>query len=117
MEKLYYKKMNNSNNVLIIDLHNGFSIMSVSGFDSETGKCKISLFIGQNGIDTWSLIEKADGIEIDTHGNSLNMSILKLVSSYLESGFFDYYMKRYQFMVACVDSFYNLLEKAQYDSE
>ena len=35
MAKLKYERYNNSNNILLIDLHNGYSVISLSGYNNE----------------------------------------------------------------------------------
>ena len=35
MQKLKYEKINNSNEVITIDLHNGYSVIAITGFDAE----------------------------------------------------------------------------------
>ena len=35
MQKLKYEKFNNSNDIIIIDLHNGYTVIAITGFNIE----------------------------------------------------------------------------------
>ena len=100
MEKLTWKKINNSNDVISIDLHNGYEVIAVSG---RTGKdtYTTTLFIKEHTVSKWDLIEKAQNIEL--HTRSINSTILKLVANYLKDGFFDYYINRLEYEMKCFD--------------
>lgn len=101
MKKLKYEKYNNSNNILLIDLQNGFSVVSLSGYNAEKEVYNTSFFLKDNKIDTWKLIENAESLEIYATTQTINIAILKTVSKYLEEGFFDYYIKRYEYETKC----------------
>lgn len=113
MKKLKYEKYNNSNSVLMIDLHNGYTIVSLSGYDLENGKYKTSLYLKANNVDDWRLIEKAEKLEFDATPQTINMAILKTVGGYLESGFFDYYINRYEYEMKCFDKGNEFFEKGR----
>ena len=114
MTKLKYEKYNSSNNVITIDLHNGYSVIAVSGYDIERELYTTSLFLKVNGIDTWKLIEKAEHLEFNATSQTINMAILKTVSKYLEEGFFDYYIKRYEYESKCFDKVNYYFENKRY---
>ena len=114
MTKLKYEKYNSSNNVITIDLHNGYSVIAVSGYDIERELYTTSLFLKVNGIDTWKLIEKAEHLEFNATSQTINMAILKTVSKYLEEGFFDYYIKRYEYDSKCFDKGNDYFENKRY---
>lgn len=103
MEKLKFERYNNSNNILVIDLHNGYSVISLSGYNMEKEMYSTSLFLKCNGIDMWTLIEKAENLEFSATSQTINMAILKTVSKYLDEGFFDYYISRYEYELKCFD--------------
>ncbi len=114
MTKLKYEKINNSNNNLLIDLHNGYSVISLSGYDAEKEVYITSLFLKDNNINTWKLIEKAERLEFYATNQTINMAILKTVSKYLEGGFFDYYIKRYEYEMKCFDKGDDYYENEHY---
>ena len=113
MAKLKYEKYNNSNNVIAIDLHNGYTVIAVSGFSIEKELYTTTLLLKANGIDTWKLIEKAECLEFSATNQTINMAILKTVSKYLEEGFFDYYIKRYEYEQKCFDKGNEYFEKGK----
>ena len=103
MQRLKYEKFNNSNEVITIDLHNGYSVIAITGFDVENKVYITTLFLKDNTIDTWKLIEKAENLEFHANQNTIDSAILKKVSSFLEEGFFDYYIQRYEYEMKCFD--------------
>lgn len=103
MAKLKYERYNNSNNILLIDLHNGYSVISLSGYNNEKEMYDTSLFLKSNDVDMWTLIENAETLEFNATPQTINMAILKTVSKYLEDGFFDYYISRYEYELKCFD--------------
>lgn len=111
MNKLTYEKVNNSNDVIMIDLHNGYSVIAISGWNPVKKCYTTTLSLKENTIDTATLIEKADQLEFYANAKTINSAILKQVGTYLEEGFFDYYIKRYDFEADCVSCGYELVEK------
>ena len=45
MQRLKYEKFNNSNDVITINLHNGYTVIAVTGFDAENGAYITPLFL------------------------------------------------------------------------
>ena len=103
MQRLKYEKFNNSNDVIMIDLHNGYSVIAVTGFDAENGVYNTTLFLKDNTVDNWKLVEQADKLEFHANQNTINSAILKQISVFLEEGFFDYYIQRYEYEMKCFD--------------
>ena len=103
MQKLKYEKINNSNEVITIDLHNGYSVIAITGFDAENKVYITTLFLKDNTIDTWKLVEQAYRLEFHANQNTINSAILKKVSEFLKEGFFDYYIQRYEYEMKCFD--------------
>ena len=108
-EKLTYTK--NSNNTIKIDLLNGFSVIVFENYIAYTNKFKISLYLQKDGIHILDLIEEQDGIEIDANKKTINIKLLKYISSLLSNGFFNYYIERYNYMLRCFDTGNELIEK------
>ena len=111
MQRLKYEKFNNSNDVITIDLHNGYTVIAVTGFDVETKTYITTLFLKENTIDTWKLIENAENLEFHANHNTINSAILKQVSTFLQEGFFDYYIQRYEYEMKCFDKGNSIYEK------
>ena len=110
MQRLKYEKINNSNDVITIDLHNGYTVIAVTGFDTENRLYTTTLFLKENTVDTWKLIESAENLEFHANQNTINSAILKQVSAFLEDGFFDYYIQRYEYEMNCFDVGNDLIE-------
>ena len=87
----------------MIDLHNGYTVIAVIGFDIENRVYTTTLFLKDNAIDNWKLIENAENLEFHANQNTINSAILKQVSIFLEEGFFDYYIQRYEYEMKCFD--------------
>ena len=103
MQRLKYEKFNNSNEVITINLHNGYSVIAVTGFNTENRVYTTTLFLKENTIDTWKLIENAENLEFHANHNAINSAILKQVSTFLQEGFFNYYIQRYEYEMKCFD--------------
>ena len=101
MQRLKYEKYKNSNEIITIDLYNGYTVIAIS--TGENGSYITTLFLKENTIDTWKLIENAENLEFHANQNTINSAILKKVSSFLEEGFFDYYIQRYEYEMKCFD--------------
>lgn len=110
MEKLKYKRFNNSDNVITIDLHNGYTVMAISGWQPKYHSYVTTLFLKENTIDTWNLIEQAESLEFQANYKTINSAILKQVSTYLTEGFFDNYIDRYEYETKCFDRGNDLFE-------
>ena len=99
MKRLKYEKINNSNNVISIDLENGYSVIAISGENKETNSYIVTLYLKENSIETFRLIGNADKLVFQKEQvtNGINFLILKMVSENLENGFFQYYIDQYEF--------------------
>ena len=113
MERLTYEKINNSNDAIKIDLHNGYSIIAISGWNQKKKCYTTTLSLKDNTIDVTELIEKAELLEFYTDHKTINSAILKQVSIYLDDGFFDYYINRYRYRMDCLDMIDDLLDKGR----
>ena len=103
MQKLKYEKFRNSNEIITIDLHSGYTVIAISTWNNESRTYVTSLFLKNNSIDRWELIEEAENLEFKTNQNTINSAVLKKVSTFLEEGFFEYYINRYKNYQSCID--------------
>ena len=110
-QKLKYEKYNNSDNVIIIDLHNGYSVIAITGLNYEKQIYNTTLFLKENTIDDWKLIEKAEHLEFDASYKTINSAILKQVSDFLNEGFFDFYIQGYKYELECFNVGNEIAEK------
>lgn len=104
MQKLKYEKFRNSNEIITIDLHNGYTVIAISVWDNESKAYITTLFLKDNTIDRWELVEEAESLEFHANQNTINSAVLKQVSIFLEEGFFDYYINRYKNYQSCIDA-------------
>ena len=98
-KRLKYEKYNNADNVITIDLHNGYTVIAISGLTKD--KYTTTLFLKKNSIDDWKLIEEAEHLEFDVSYMTINSAILKQVSDFLKEGFFDRYIQGYEYELKC----------------
>ena len=117
MQRLKYEKFNNSNEVITINLHNGYSVIAITGFNTENRVYTTTLFLKENTIDTWKLIENAENLEFHANHNTINSAILKQVSTFLQEGFFNYYIQRYEYEMKCFDKGNSIYEKERLGDE
>lgn len=114
MQRLKYEKFNNSNEVITIDLHNGYTVIAVTGFDVESRVYTTTLFLKDNTVDTCKLIESAEKLVFHANQNTINSALLKQVSAFLQEGFFDYYIQRYEYEMKCFDVGNEIAEKKRF---
>lgn len=103
MQRLRYEKYNNSDNAIIIDLHNGYVVMAISGYNREDKLYTTSLFISEKSTDEWHLINNPEHITFEETYKTINTAILKYISKCLNDGFFNYYIKQYEYQLKCFE--------------
>lgn len=101
-KRLKYNKYKNMDSIITIDLHNDYTILALIGRD-EAGNYDVELRIKENTVEKWDLIEKAEHITFDATTKNIYSAILKTVGTYLNEGFFDYYIDRYEYELKCFD--------------
>lgn len=114
--RLTYKKYRNSDNIITIDLHNNYSVVAVWSCD-PTDNCYYDtiLFLKENTIDKLDLI--TDKLTLTATRTTINSAILKQVATYLDDGFFDYYIQRFEYDLKCCEIGDEELSKGQmYDA-
>ncbi len=103
MNKLTYEKFRNMDNIITIDLHNGYTIVAISAWQKEAHNYDVQLMLKENTIDKWDLIEKTVHLTFNTNYKYIHSAILKQVATYLEEGFFDHYVQRFEYELKCFD--------------
>lgn len=109
-KRLKYDKYRGMDNIITIDLHNGYTTIAIIGKD-ENNTYDVQLMLKENTVDTWTLIEKAEHIIIHSDENRIYSAILKTVGTYLQEDFFDYYISRYEYELKCFDLGNDIYEK------
>jgi hypothetical protein len=108
-KRLKYERVNNSNDVISIDLCNGYNVIAMSGYNKEEEKYTTTLSLKDNEFTTLRQIE--DGIKFTATYKTINSAILKYVSELLENGAMDKYIKSYAFEEECTSSGIEIVEK------
>lgn len=100
-KRLKYEKYRGMDNIITIDLHNGYTVIAIIGKD-ENEDYDVQLMLKENTVDKWDVIEKAEHIKFDKD-TKIHSSILKTVANYLKEGFFHQYINRYEYELHCFD--------------
>lgn len=103
MKKLTYTKINHSDNAIKIDLHNGYSVIVISGWNPENKNYTTTMYLQDNTIDTLKLIEEAESLTFNANYKTINSAILKWVGVHLEDGTLQKYIDRYHYEMFCFD--------------
>ena len=93
--KLIYNEYKGCRDIITIDLHNVYTVVAIKIWKPDNQKYTVELRLKENSIEQWDLIEEAESLEFETTYKYINSAILKQVSQYLESGFFQYYIDRF----------------------
>ena len=89
MNRLTYKKYFDMENVLVIDLHNGFSVIALKSFDNQNKVYQIQLRLMENSVGKWDLISEFENIKIRASAKAINSIILKMISEHCSGGSFE----------------------------
>lgn len=111
MQKLVYENYKNCRDIITIDLHNDYSIIAIKSYNQEFHIYYVDLYLKEESVDRWNLIEKAESLEFNADYKTINSAILKQVAKYFEEGFFDYYFLRNEYELKCFDIGSESLEK------
>ena len=111
MERLKYENYRGCKDILTIDLHNKYTVIAIKSWNSAEHKYVVQLMLKEKTVDKWDLIEKAESLEFNVDYKILNRAILKHVATLLSDGFFDYYIKRYEYELECFDIGNEIAEK------
>lgn len=109
--KLTYTEYKGSKDIIIIDLHNNYSIIAIKMWNKDKQNYTVELRIKQNTVEKWDLIEDFENLEFDTDYRFINSAILKQVSLLFINGLFDSYIKRFEYELECLDMGNEIVEK------
>lgn len=101
-KRLKYSKYRGMDNIITINIHNGYTIIAIIGKD-ENDTYDVQLMLKENTVDKWDLIEKAEHVIFCNTVKNIYSAILKTVATYLQEGFFDYYINRYEYELKCFE--------------
>lgn len=105
--KLKYEKWNDCENVIIIDLHNNYSVVAIWAQNEQ--EFKVTLHLKENTMDRWDLI--VDDWKFTSYNSGINSAILKQVSENLSNGFFNEFIERDTYYIKCSEIGCNVLDK------
>lgn len=111
-ERLRYERYKNTNNILTIDLHNGYTVIAIIG-KNGVDSYDIELRLKENTVEKWDLIEEAEHIVVNAPQKELYSNILSVVQNLLQNGTFDYYINRYEYELKCFDIGNEIEENAE----
>ena len=100
-KRLKYEKYNGCDNVIVIDLHNGYSVIAIWAKESDYSQTEfpVTLHLKENTTDMWDLI--IDDWNFTSNQRIINAAILKNVSDSLFDGFFEPYIERCKYYIEC----------------
>lgn len=101
MNRLTYEEYKGNKDILVIDLHNNYSVIAIKLWNSETHNYTVEFRLQQNTVDKWDLIDETFYFDVDY--KIINKAILKQVSTLLSTGFFEKYINRYEYELDCFD--------------
>lgn len=101
MDRLTYEEYKGNKDILVIDLHNNYSVIAIKLWNSETHNYTVEFRLQQNTVDKWDLIDETFYFDVDY--KIINKAILKQVSTLLSTGFFEKYINRYEYELDCFD--------------
>ncbi len=110
MEKLIYQKYKGLENIITIDLHNGYTIIAISVWNKANHNYNAELYLKDNLINNWLLIDNADNLIFNANYKTINSALLKQVAIFLKEGFFNHYIKRYEYEQQCFEKGNELFE-------
>lgn len=110
-KRLKYEKWNGCDNVIIINLHNGYSVIAIWAKESDYSQTEfpVTLHLKENTIDTWDLI--LDDWNFTASQKTINAAILRTVADNFGNGFFDKFIERNEYYLKCSQLGCDLLDK------
>lgn len=102
-KRLKYEKINNADNIISINLHNGYEVIALTGNIKEN-TYTTTLFLKEHTVDNWMLIDNMEKLVFEIKPTTnINSAILRQVGDLLSKNFFDYYIKRYEYELKCCE--------------
>jgi hypothetical protein len=109
MERFKYDEIGKS--ITLIDLENNYSVIAIANWSKNKDNFKVTLYLKSNDIDVWSLIEEKEKINFNSDVKSIRSDIARYITQLSIEGFFEKYIKRYEYELRCFDIGHDILEK------
>lgn len=111
MKRLTYQKYKGSDNILTIDLHNGYTIIAIKSWNKDKQNYNVELRLKENSIGKWDLIDDAENLVINANYKTINLAILRRVSDFVKAGLIDYCIQLYEYELKCFERGNELFER------
>ena len=117
MQKLKYEKFNNSNDVITIDLHNGYTVIAITGFNIEKVYTTTLFRVDLNGMFQVYLSEcSKDKIDREELANEIR-KITRYVWFTSEEVFYAFIQRACPLIYSQIDRWKLLTELKEYSRE
>ena len=110
-------KYDNAGINIDIDLKNGYTVRATYDFNYKERLFNANLYIKNNQIDTYDLMERFENIKIKSRKNTIKGLLAELVEQNYKNGNFDYYIERYQYQQHCFNVGNNIEENNKFREE
>ncbi len=100
-----------SNNVVEVDLENGYNAVAMANWNNEKKKYFTTLLLHENTVNKWDMLEDAANIEMESDMKTIKRDMAQHVTNLLTNGFFKKYIDRYEYELKCFDKGYEFFEK------
>lgn len=111
MERLTFAEYKGCRDILTINLHNGYTVIAIKSWTKEYNNYYVELRLKRHDVERWDLIEEPESLVFNNDYKTINVAILKHVSSLLADGFFDKYINRYEYELKCFEIGNDIKEK------
>ncbi len=92
----------NGGNCIHVDLHNNFTITAMANWNNNLQRYLVKFYINRQDIDLLDLVE--ENVEISADSKDLKVTLAKLITERLNSGYYHFYMERYNEQINCFDA-------------
>lgn len=92
------------NSIISVNLRNGYSVNVISKWIKDESAYRTSWYLQGDTYDTWDLIEEKYNVLINSDRKTLFFDVTKTITECLNDGFFEHYIKRYEYMMKCFEA-------------
>lgn len=100
-----------SNNVVEVDLENGYKVVAMANWNNEKKKYYTTLLLHENTVSKWDMLDDAIDIEMESDMKSIKRDMAQYVTDLLTDRFFKKYIDRYEYELKCFDRGFEIMEK------
>lgn len=100
-----------SNNVVEVDLENGYKVIAMANWNNEKKKYYTTLLLHENTVSKWDMLDEAIEVEMGSDIKSIKRDMAQYVTNLFTDGFFKKYIDRYEYELKCFDRGFEIMEK------